>query len=103
MTDEANRLAAMMLEECIAELGDDEPFVIQRDDDGAWSVRKLSAYNALRATDDRIAKLEADNQRLREALKRCGKIVERCNWRQNEKVDDVPRIVRAVLKETGDE
>ena len=41
----------------------------------------------------RIAELEG-------ALKRCAQIVERYNWRQSEKVDDVKIIVHAALKDT---
>ena len=37
---------AANLNECIAELGDDEPFVVQRGPDG-WEVRKMTAWKVL--------------------------------------------------------
>lgn len=46
MTDELN-LPGDMLNECIADLGDDEPFIASKDEDGLWSVRTLSGWQVL--------------------------------------------------------
>lgn len=43
--------------------------------------------------------LREENARLREVMERCAVIVERNNWRQTEKVDDVPVLLRAALGE----
>jgi len=48
---------------------------------------------------ERIKALEAENERLREALKRCATIVDRNLYRQHEKVEDVPKIARQALGE----
>lgn len=45
-----------------------------------------------------IAELQAQVEALSKALERCGKIVERNLYRQHEKIEDVPRIVRAALQ-----
>lgn len=49
-----------------------------------------------------ILAMAEENRRLREALERCAKIVERNNHRQNEKVDDVVVIARQALAAPGD-
>lgn len=56
----------------------------------------LQSLSTLR---QRIEALEADNARLREALKRCATIVDRNLYRQHEKVEDVPKIARQALGE----
>lgn len=56
----------------------------------------LQSLSTLR---QRIEALEAENGRLREALKRCATIVDRNLYRQHEKVEDVPKIARQALGE----
>lgn len=46
----------------------------------------------------RLAAVEAENARLREVIDRTALIVERNLYRQQEKVEDVPRILRAALE-----
>lgn len=62
----------------------------------------IAAWNT-RTADQRCAELEAENARLREVMERCAVIVERNNWRQTEKVDDIPVLLRAALKESRDD
>ena len=57
------------------------------------------AAAALSTQRQRIEALEAENARLREALKRCATIVDRNLYRQHEKVEDVPKIARQALGE----
>lgn len=45
-----------------------------------------------------LAKYKALAEELARALARCGRIVERHNWRQSEKVDDVKHIVAEALR-----
>jgi F0F1-type ATP synthase membrane subunit b/b' len=52
---------------------------------------------ATRQPDQQVTALKADNERLREALRRCDEIVEQWNGRQNEKVEDVRYIARNAL------
>ena len=66
----------------------------------AWMDGSHSSNTAHRA---RIAELEADAERVREALGRCAEIVERHNWRQSEKVDDVKIIARTALGASHDQ
>ena len=49
----------------------------------------------------RITELEAENARLREVAGRCATIVDRYLYRQHEKVEDVPKLLRAALGEQG--
>ena len=65
---------------------------------GAIPAPTLATENSV--LKDEIQRLRAERDALREKLERCGKIVERNLGRQNEKVADVPMIVRGALKET---
>lgn len=50
-----HRLNTPGLNQCIAELGDDEPFVVSRDGDG-WTVRTISAWRVVEGeTSERAA------------------------------------------------
>jgi hypothetical protein len=50
-----------------------------------------------------IAALEAREAEWREAAERCAVIVDRYLYHQHEKVEDVPRILRALLERTNNE
>jgi hypothetical protein len=49
----------------------------------------------------RITQLEAEVARFREVAGRCATIVDRYLYRQHEKVEDVPKLLRAALGEQG--
>ena len=76
-------------------------------DDPKWALDELdgSDFEAVRTHSAtlraRITELEAEVQRLREAAGRCATIVDRYLYRQHEKVEDVPKLLRAALGEQG--
>lgn len=52
------------------------------------------ALTAILQSDQELAELRKHAEAMAEALERCAVIVDRNNWRQNEKVDDVKLIAR---------
>lgn len=65
-----------------------------RDKAENWQNRAERAEQAL-------AERDAEIVRLRAVMERCANIVKANNWRQNEKVDDVPLLIERALKTTG--
>tara|TARA_R110000772_G_scaffold89304_3_gene185146 strand:+ start:909 stop:1091 length:183 start_codon:yes stop_codon:yes gene_type:complete len=46
-----------------------------------------------------LGELQAENKRLREAMERCALIVDRNLYRQSEKIEDVPILLRYAMKD----
>lgn len=76
-----------------------EAELAKRDD----MIRQLgeNAATAAREYADTLAQLRADNAALVEGAYKCALIVDRNLYRQHEKVEDVPRILRALIAKHG--